>query len=226
MIKKLEDVVAALKPNMPVAGKYYFIYSAVKGFENSKGYKMTLFSQGGTNLRWGSENYLEHNRYWQFEKATAAELKAAGMAEDAVAYYVKSVATNKYICDINVVEGTTEGLKSKKSEAMPIVLTALSAGTEVALDGLGQSGKRIHANNHGSGGGNGSNIVYWGSGAGTASAWIISEAKYDVTDIDFAEIETEQAVVKGTYDLFGRRIVAPTAPGIYIIDGKKKYIKK
>jgi hypothetical protein len=227
MIKKLEDVVAALKPNMPVAGKYYFIYSAVKGFENSKGYKMTLFSQGGTNLRWGSENYLEHNRYWQFEKATAAELKAAGMAEDAVAYYVKSVATNKYICDINVVEGTTEGLKSKKSEAMPIVLTVLGAGTEVALDGLGQSGKRIHANNHGSGGGNGSNIVYWGySGAGSASAWTIVETQYDVTDIDFAEVETEKAVVKGIFDLFGRRIDTPTASGIYIIDGKKKYIKK
>ena len=36
----------------------------------------------------------------------------------------------------------------------------------------------------------------------------------------------EECVDAPIYDLFGRRIVAPTAPGIYIIDGKKKYIKK
>jgi hypothetical protein len=40
--------------------------------------------------------------------------------------------------------------------------------------------------------------------------------------VEFVEIES---TVKGIYDLFGRRVVAPTAPGIYIIDGKKKYVK-
>ena len=132
----------------------------------------------------------------------------------------------KYIGEVTVTDGNSNSLTSKSS-ALPVVLTSLGGvgGVEVALDILGQSGKRIHANNHGGGAGKGSNIVYWSSGVGTASSWTIVETQYDATDIDFTEIEPETAVVKGTYDLFGRRVVAPTAPGIYIIDGKKKYVK-
>lgn len=225
MIAKLEAVVAALVPNMPEAGKYYFFYSSVTAFEERNGgLKMTLYSEGTQNIRWGFENALEWTRYWQFERATAEELKAAGMSETAVAFYIKSVAAEGYIGDISVSDGVTSSLKANKADAMPIVLTSLG-GQEVALDGLGQSGKRLHANNHGGGAGKGSNIVYWGSGVGTASSWTIVETQFDVTDIDFAEVETEAPVVKGTFDLFGRRIAAPTAPGLYIIDGKKRYIK-
>ena len=182
------------------------------------------------DLMWGHENHLDYNRYWQFELATEEELSMLIEDEKTIAnllgkaYYVKSVGTELYIAD-----GATSaqvGLTDDKEAAIPYLVNVLGVGKEIALDGLGQSGKRIHANGHGGGAGKGSNIVYWSSGAGSASAWIISETEYDVTDIDFTEIETEQAVVKGAYDLFGRRIVAPTAPGIYIIDGKKKYIKK
>ncbi len=226
VIAELDAAVKALKPNMPVAGKYYYIYNSVTAFEDNFGLRMALYSDGA-NLRWGFENDIQWTRYWQFEQATAAELKAAGMKEDACAFFIKSVATNKYIGEVTVTDGNSQSLTSKAS-ALPVVLTSLGGvgGVEVALDILGQSGKRIHANAHGGGSGKGSNIVYWSSGVGTASSWTIVETQYDATDIDFTEIEPETAVVKGTYDLFGRRVVAPTAPGIYIIDGKKKYIKK
>ncbi|MBQ2968876.1 MAG: hypothetical protein IJE15_00605 [Bacteroidaceae bacterium] len=52
-----------------------------------------------------------------------------------------------------------------------------------------------------------------------------TQSPFDVTD----GIENVEAVVPvklGIYDLFGRRIDTPTAPGIYIIDGKKTLIKK
>lgn len=39
-------------------------------------------------------------------------------------------------------------------------------------------------------------------------------------------IEVVAPVVKGIYDLFGRRVETPTVSGIYIIDGKKVVIKK
>ncbi len=218
-ILRLEEAVDGLVVNMPEEGKYYFIYSAVANFEKNKGYRMALYAGTDDMPKWGHENYLDWKRYWQFERATKEELKAAGMDTLACAYYIRNIAEDLYIAEGNA------GLTDDKEAALPYVVTVLGVGSDVALDGLGQTGKRLHANNHGSGAGNGSNIVYWNAGAGSASAWNIVEAQYDVTDIDFTEVETEQAVVKGTYDLFGRRVVAPTAPGIYIIEGKKRLVK-
>ena len=85
----------------------------------------------------------------------------------------------------------------------------------------------LHTNGHGGGAGKGGNIVRWESGAG-ASQWKIVEVESVLTDIDFTEIEDEndEAVsAKGIYDLYGRRVINPTAPGLYIIDGKKRIIK-
>ena len=45
----------------------------------------------------------------------------------------------------------------------------------------------------------------------------------------FAGVENIEVVapaVQGIFDLFGRRVDAPTVPGLYIIDGKKVLIKK
>ena len=224
MVERLDTIAKVLKPNMPEEGKYYFIYNGVTAFETNKGYKMTMFvDEDAELLKWGNENYVNWNRYWQFELANEEELEAAGMEADACAYFIKNVATELYVAD--GAQSAQVNLTDDREAALPYVVTLLGSGVEVALDGLGQDGKRLHANQHGGGSGNGSNIVYWGSGAGTASAWNIVEVQYDVTDIDFAEVETEKAVVKGTYDLFGRRVVAPTAPGIYIIEGKKRLVK-
>lgn len=224
-VKAISDAKATLKPNMPEAGKYYFIYNAVEAFEKNKGYQMTLYTDF-SDLKWGHENYVDWTRYWQFEPATKEDLEAANVdsanvvkyLEMGCAFFIKNVANEMYIAEGN------GSMVDDKEAALPYVINALG-GSQVSMDGLGQSGKRLHANNHQSGAGNGSNIVYWSSGYNTASAWHIVETQYDVTDIDFAEVETEKAVVKGTYDLFGRRVVAPTAPGIYIIDGRKKLVK-
>ena len=231
-IDALEAAVKALKPNMPEAGKVYCIYNAVD-FEANFGYKMVLAAQGSSNIRWKNENALDLQQYWQFEPASVEQLKEAGMDTTACAFYIKNLATKKYIGELNVADGVTTALEDTTSSAMPFAITILGAGTEVALDGNGSSGKRLHANSHGGGTGSGANIVYWGSGAGTASAWNIVDASetYKLADligstgnsVDFVEVDA--VVVKGIYDLFGRRVVAPTAPGIYIIDGKKKYVK-
>ena len=59
----------------------------------------------------------------------------------------------------------------------------------------------------------------------------IVESEYyiwQLTDIEDIEIVDEfvAPAQKGIYDLFGRRIDAPAATGIYIVDGKKRVIKK
>ena len=236
MIAKLEAVVAALVPNMPEEGKYYNIFSGLAAFEKNHGYRMAMYTKE-SKLWWAQENECEWNRLWQFEPATEAELKAAGVkeedAKDMKAFYIKSVATGKYIGKggINDKGEFTTGksvqlLMASKSETVPYTITALQ-GNIVAIAGVNDASNRLHGAGHGEGANKNGSIVYWNSGLGTASIWTISEAQYDATDIDFTEIEDEnKAVVKGTFDLFGRRVVAPTAPGIYIVDGKKKYIKK
>ena len=225
MIAELEAAVAGLKPNMPVAGKHYYIFSGLDKFENNHGYKMALYASYEAKLCWAQENECEWNRIWQFEQATESELADLKVKDTTIpAFYIKNVGTGKYIG--NVANMSTQlDMVSTKSSTVPYTFTSLE-GAIVAIAGANDASHRLHCAGHGEGKSKSGSVVYWNSGMGTASIWTISEAQYDATDLDFTEIEPETAVVKGTYDLFGRRVVAPTAPGIYIIDGKKKYIKK
>ena len=225
MVEALEAAVAALEPNMPEAGKYYYIYSGLEAFEKNHGYKMAMYTKE-YKLFWAQENECEWNRYWEFVPATEEELTALEV-EDAAnvkAYYIKNVSNGMYIGKADGMSTQIEMVTSTSS-TVPYVVESLQQGTIVAIQSVKNAAHRLHGAGHGNGGSKNGTACYWNSGLGTSSAWIISEAQYDVTDIDFAEVETEKAVVKGTFDLFGRRVVAPTAPGLYIIDGKKRYIK-
>ena len=53
------------------------------------------------------------------------------------------------------------------------------------------------------------------------------DANYeDATSIEcIEEVNTENGKVKGIYDLSGRKLEQVTQPGIYIINGKKAFIK-
>ena len=167
------------------------------------------------------ENVDKQNRLWKFEPAAVEEGATAK-------YYIKNVATEQYF-------GNDANLVNDQSKAHPYAITQLK-GSIVALDGgVNKDGnvdgsKRIHANGHGGGNGTTGNIVYWNAGVGSSSAWTICESNYYITDLDFTEMEgTDEYVapaVKGIFDLFGRRIEAPAATGLYIVDGKKRVIKK
>ena len=219
-IKALEDAVAALKPNMPEADKAYYIVNAVAAFEENHGVPMMLYANVTTGQpRWMYENTNNPNRLWQFELAPVADDAEEGAP---AMYYIKNVATGTYFGD------GVDALVAKDAAA-PYAITSLGE-SQVALDKNAESSGRIHANGHGGGAGKGNNIVYWSSGFGTASAWYIYESEAYLTDIDFTEIEegADEYVapaVKGIFDLFGRRLEAPAAAGIYIIDGKKKVVK-
>lgn len=51
-----------------------------------------------------------------------------------------------------------------------------------------------------------------------------AEKKTQVTSVR-STIETDRKAIQAFYDLAGRRAVAPTAPGLYIQDGKKVFVK-
>ena len=103
-------------------------------------------------------------------------------------------------------------------------------GTTVAIGNVGAAANQnqfLHCGGHSEGKGKAGNIVGWSAQA-SVSQWKIVETEAVITDIDFTEIveENDEAVsAKGIYDLFGRRVINPTAAGIYIIDGKKRVIK-
>ena len=178
MIEQLETAVAGLVPNMPEAGRMYYIVSGLERFEINHGVSMMMYvDEDAELLKWTYEDLYSLNRCWEFEPATEEELEAEGMPTDACAYYMKNVATGLYVGDVEYMSSQVP-MATDKATAIPYVVTMLS-GKDIALDGLGQSSKRIHANNHRSGTGTGSNIVYWHSTSdtGTASAWRICDAE-------------------------------------------------
>ncbi|MBQ4084025.1 MAG: dockerin type I repeat-containing protein, partial [Bacteroidaceae bacterium] len=172
MIEQLESAVAGLVPNMPEAGRMYYIVSGLERFEINNGVSMMMYvDEDAELLKWTYEDLYSLNRCWEFEQATEEELEAEGMPTDVCAYYIKNVATGLYVGDAELMSSQVP-MAIDKATAIPYAVTLLS-GKDIALDGLARSSKRIHANGHGSGAGKGSNIVYWASGAGTASAWRI-----------------------------------------------------
>lgn len=211
-VAQLKKAVDNLVPNMPDPDKTYFIISALEAYEENHDVPMMMYANE-SELRWTYENTEEQNRYWKFEAAPAEE-----GAE--TSYYILNVGIGRYV-------GDTPHMVAQ-SAAMSYTIAPLG-GMQVAIAPLGRSKDRFHTNNHWSGTGKGSNIVFWNDGFGTASAWKICETESYLTDIDFTQIEEENdaavaPVVKGIYDLFGRRVANPVS-GIYIIDGKKKLIK-
>jgi len=217
-IAALDKAVAELTPNAPDPDKTYFIVSALDAFEETHGVRMMLYATNDGEPRWMYENVDNPNRLWKFE------LDPETAKSDTLMYYISNVATGSYFGD------GTSALVADKDGAISYAITQLQ-GTVVALDGNGETSKRIHADGHGGGSGKGNNIVYWASGLGTASAWRIAESEAYLADLDFTQIEegADEYVapaVKGIFDLFGRRIEAPAATGIYIVDGKKRVIKK
>ncbi len=218
-IKALDKAVAELAPNMPDPDKTYFIVSALDAFEETHGVPMMLYAASDGTPRWLYENTDNQNRYWKFVPQIGAT----------DAYYLYNVGTATYM-------GTYEGQSSPLSMVADTTATVAYnivplQGITVAIAATTNANYRIHANGHNGGANKSGNIVYWGSGLGTASAWRIAESEAYLADIDFTQIEegADEFVapaVKGIFDLFGRRIEAPAATGIYIVDGKKRVIKK
>ena len=223
VITALEKAVAELTPNMPDPDKTYFIVNAVEAFEETHGVPMMLYAASDGTPRWMYENTDNQNRYWKFVPDTEVEEGAPA------AYYLQNVGTGKYM-GTATDQSQPISMVDEPDATVSYNIVPLQ-GITVAITATTDAKFRIHANGHGGGANKSGNIVYWQSGIGTASAWIIAETEAYIADIDFTQIEegADEYVapaVKGIFDLFGRRIEAPAATGIYIVDGKKRVIKK
>ena len=228
----VDSAVAHLVYNLPVAGKEYFIQSALPWMTRWNS-EMDVYVKADGIVYWGYVNIKDMNHRWKFVDC--------GMEKNGMpAYYLENVGTGSYLTTprsetnrndegrLFVVEDTTE--------AAPFNIHFLTDGKVAIADsreGNAEGNWSLHPMNHQRGTGY------------VAHGYMISHIKTDVasemrivsadkiitdfmTGIEDVEIAGEQSApaVKGIYDLFGRRIETPAATGIYIVDGKKQVVKR
>ena len=232
-VKAINDAIAALVPNMPAADKTYYIISALEAYETNHEVPMAVYAKqtlvDGVEKSYARWTYISSKPayHWRFVEA---ETRVASSAEqkDTTFFYIQNVETEEYATA--VAQSTNLELTANISEAGKYAITILQGTVvNINLNNKTNENKCFHTGGHSNGAGRAGNIVGWNGGVGTASSWRISEVETVLTDLDFTVVEDENdevaPVVKGIYDLYGRRVINPTAPGLYIIDGKKRIIK-
>ena len=139
-----------------MAPGYYRIYSAQPGlYANNRG-----LIYDSNNMRWNEVTKQNVNNIVKLE--AAAEGK----------YYLYACNAQKYM------QGVAGALAETAGNNSGITVTALGNAQYNLVFGNGT----MHANNHGSGSGTGSNLISWGGSANSASAWYI----FPATDLEVA----------------------------------------
>ena len=222
-INDLDSAVAHLQVNLPLADKTYFIVSALEGFQNTHGVDVALYVKDSDGTpAWSYVGISSPNYLWKF-------VDKGELVNGEPAFYLQNVATGTYMGSADNYSVALE-MVADTASTEPFRIDAWGEGVVTICDARYSNGN-LHLNGHGGGANAFGNIVYWSSTTGTASAMKIVESEYyiwQLTDIEDIEIVDEfvAPAQKGIYDLFGRRIDAPAATGIYIVDGKKRVIKK
>ena len=221
-INDLDSAVAHLQVNLPLADKTYFIVSGHDAFFNTHGVDVALYVKKDGTPAWSYVGTSSPNYLWKF-------IDKGELVNGAPAFYLQNVATGTYMGSADGFSTPLE-MVADTAATQPFRIDAWGEGVVTICDSRYSDGN-IHMNGHGGGANAFGNLVYWSSTTGTASAMKIVESEYYIwklTDIEDIEIVDEfvAPAQKGIYDLFGRRIDAPAATGIYIVDGKKRVIKK
>ena len=221
-INDLDSAVVHLQVNLPLADKTYFIVSGHDAFFNTHGVDVALYVKKDGTPAWSYVGTSSPNYLWKF-------IDKGELVNGAPAFYLQNVATGTYMGSADGFSTPLE-MVADTAATQPFRIDAWGEGVVTICDSRYSDGN-IHMNGHGGGANAFGNLVYWSSTTGTASAMKIVESEYYIwklTDIEDIEIVDEfvAPAQKGIYDLFGRRIDAPAATGIYIVDGKKRVIKK
>ena len=232
----LEAAQAGLVYNLPKADTDYLILLGLDAIKTNHLTDMAIFADqnsltenGNVILRWTYVSLTNPEYRWRF--IDCGELKWGRPA-----FYIQSAVTGGYVTR-TVESGATIFLSEDSTATRPYDLF-FKAGGKVALTDTHWSAgdAALHPNGHGSGAAanKGRNMITWGQHDAASAMYVVEAEKY-ITDVVYSinGIEnidvTDEFVapaVKGTFDLFGRRVMTPATTGIYIIDGKKTVVKK
>lgn len=217
----LDSAVVHLEINLPLPDKTYFILSGHSAFFDNHGVDIALYAKEDAPA-WSYVGLSDPAYLWKFEETEP-------MNGDRV-FYLKNVGTEMYMGSSDAFS-TPLTMVAEPAATQPFRIDMQEGVIVTICDGRYSNGN-LHMNGHGGGANAFGNVVYWSSTVGTASAMKIAESeKYiadlmaNIEDVEFVD-EYVAPAKKGIYDLFGRRIEAPAATGIYIVDGKKRVIKK
>ena len=229
----LEAAQKGLVYNLPKADTDYLILIGIDAIRTNHYTDMAIYTDFGNvqgdMLRWTYVSLTNKAYRWRF--IDCGELKHGHPA-----YYIQNVVSNGYVTR-SIDNNSITFLVNDTTETRPYNMVFRNNGKVSLNDTYWSNGEAaIHPNYHGGGasGYKGNKIITWGM-TDNASVMRIVEAEKYITDVVYSinGIEnidvTDEFVapaVKGTFDLFGRRIDTPATTGIYIIDGKKRIIKK
>ena len=219
----LDSAVVHLAYNLPKAGVNYLIVSALPAFQENHGVDMVVFAKNDL-LCWSYVHTSNLEYQWQFEDC--GELQYGKPA-----FYIKNAGSGKYISQYPGSLSQQFSLVEATSATQPYRID-VHADFVMTLSDCRYTDANLHMAGHSEGKGAYGTVVAWNSTTGTASAMRVVEAeKYiaefvaNIENIDVTD-EYVAPAVQGIFDLYGRRVMTPAATGIYIVDGKKRVIKK
>ena len=145
-------------------------------------------------------------------------------------FYLQNVATELFIGAAETT-GVELVMVDEPEETLPYCINLHTSGS-VTLTNSNTSSLHFHLKSHSSGAGAYGTLIYWNSSDGASDFRIVEADTYvdeylkelNIEHIDVTD-EYVAPTVKGTFDLFGRRIDTPATTGIYIVDGKKVLVK-
>ena len=223
-VAALEAAVANLSNhiNYPDADKTYYLLSNYEEFKKRQGVDMALFTRNDV-VNWSYSNVGDAAYRWRFVAGEPVEGKPT--------YYIQNASTELFI-GVAEATGVEIVMVDDREETLPYFINLHTSGS-VTLTNSTASNLNFHLQNHGSGAGAYGTLIYWGTTEAASDFRIVESEMYieeylkelGIENIDVTD-EYVAPAVKGTFDLFGRRIDTPTTTGIYIVDGKKKVIKK
>lgn len=141
----VQNALNALTKN-PVTEGYYQIVSGLKAFKEKQGVEKAMFANASAPA-WGTLNGNDATQYWYLKQVEGG-------------FTAYNVGREAYIAGVGAVSDAAATL------------------TFADLSGYGEFNIRLgenvlHANQHNSGDGAGSNIVNWGGNANSASSWML-----------------------------------------------------
>ena len=228
-IAAIEAAQAGIVYNLPKEDTDYLILLGLDAIRGNHLTDMAVFADAASKtLRWTYVSLTNPEFRWRF-------INCGEQKNNLPAYYLSSVATQSYAT--RTVENNTMFLSEDIEAVRPFNLYFIANGKVAVADSYWDNGgQSLHPMSHGSGasGNKGGYMITWGRTDAASAMYIVEAEKYItdvihyITDIEDIEVADEfvAPAVKGTFDLFGRRIDTPAATGIYIIDGKKVLVKR